>query len=154
MSEENTEKVQMVEFEVKENFNDPKNQLHYGRGLWPLDKETAKRFQKEGRGKITSQTLQNEAFLEAKADAEKKEEDFQKLTAPGQGTDSTDEESEEETGEATELPENTPERELLISGGLDTIEKLKNASEEDILKIEGIGGVKATKIGLFLSELK
>jgi hypothetical protein len=51
-----------------------------------------------------------------------------------------------EGGESTELPEDFPARELLIAAGYDTLDLVKNASDEDLDAIDGIGPATVEKI--------
>jgi hypothetical protein len=47
---------------------------------------------------------------------------------------------------ADELPEDFPARDKLIEGGFDTLEKVQDASDEELLEIKGVGEATVTSI--------
>jgi hypothetical protein len=47
---------------------------------------------------------------------------------------------------ATPLPDDFPARDLLMAYGLDTLELLRGMSEDDLVKLKGIGPAKARAI--------
>lgn len=51
------------------------------------------------------------------------------------------------TGQQTVLPQNFPGREHLVAAGVDSVEKVKQLSRDEIVALKGIGETTADKIG-------
>lgn len=124
--------LEKVEVEVARAFTDSKTHRLYSVGVWPVTLEEAERFAKEGRLK----------GVEPK-----------KIGNPNSG-DKEPSKSKPETGNAIQgIPEDFPERELLIENGFETMDDLRVSDlKEKLLAIDGIGPAKLNKIGLALSE--
>lgn len=105
------------------------NSFMYAPGERELDYKTAVRFRDEGKGNFVD-----------------------KSDAPDDEVEETEETEDTGTEGATEIPEDFPKREVLIENGYDTMEKIRNATSEDLLEIEGIGEATLNTIGNAVSE--
>ena len=68
-----------------------------------------------------------------------------RVPAPTPGT-AAPEPQAPETSTTTDLPEDFPVRDLLIEHGFDSVEKIKAASNEQLLEIDGVGPKRLTEI--------